>query len=122
MAVPNMLGTAIRKSNRVRSLGIASTISSLGSVEVGVGIIISYSIGVGVGRWLIWVGRGVIGRGSVDNRGSVVDRGSVVSWSMSKDSLSSMKTVRRVSNSSNSSSESLGLSGAPVFSLVRLGY
>jgi len=148
--VSNMLGTAIRKSNRVRSLGIASTITSLGSVEVGVGVVISYSIGVSVGGDLIRVGRGMVSRssmdnwgmvgrgsmnnwgsvdnrgvvswGSVDNRGSMVDRGSMVSWSMSKDSLSSMKTVRRVSNSSNSSSESLGLSGAPVLSLVRLGY
>merc|ERR1719431_448137 len=147
--VSNMLGTAIRKSNRVRSLGIASTISSLGSVEVGVGVVISYSVGVGVGRGFIWVGRGVVSRGSVDNwgmvgrgsvdnrgsmdnwgmvsrgsvdnRGSVVDRGSVVSRSVSKDSLSSMKTVRRVSNSSNSSSESLGLSGTPVLSLIRSG-
>merc|ERR1712018_967050 len=33
-----------------------------------------------------------------------------------------MKTVRRVSHSSNSSAESLGLSGASVFSLVWLGY
>ena len=77
--------------------------------------------------------RGMVSRGSVDNRssvdnrgmvswGSVVDWGSMVSRSMSKDSLGSMKTVRRVSNSSNSSSKSLGLSGASVLSLVRLGY
>ena len=38
-----------------------------------------------------------------------------------KDSLSTMKTVGRVSYSSNSSSKSLGLSGASVFSLVWLG-
>jgi len=148
--VSNMLGTAIRKSNRVRSLSIASTITSLGSVEVGIGVVISYSVGVGVGRGLVRVGRGVISRGSVDNRGmvsrggmdnrgsmdnrsmvswgsvdnrgGVIDRGGMVSRTMSEDSLSSMKTVRRVSNSCNSSSKSLGLSGAPVLSLVRLGY
>merc|ERR1711970_1341118 len=134
-----MLGTAIRKSNGVRSLSISSTITSLSSVESGVGVVISYSIGASVGGDLIRVGRGVVSRGSMDNwgsvdhrgvvsrgsmdnRGSMVDRGSMISWSMSKDSLSSMKTVRRVSNSCNSSSESLGLSGAPVLSLVRLGY
>jgi len=77
--------------------------------------------------------RGMVSRGSVDNGGSVdnrgvvsggsmVDRGSMVSRSMSKDSLGSMKTVRRVSHSSDSSSESLGLSGASVFSLVGPGY
>jgi len=55
----------------------------------------------------------MISRGSVDYRGSMVDRssvdnrGSMVSRSMSKDSLGSMKTVRRVSDSGNSSSESL---------------
>merc|ERR1719431_628482 len=156
--VSNMLGTAIRKSNGVRSLSISSTITRLSSIESGVGVVISYSIGVSVGGDLIRVGRlsvslnnwgmvsrssmdnrgmvgrgsmnnggsvdnrGMVSRGSMDNRGSMVDRGSMISWSMSKDSLSSMKTVRRVSNSSNSSSKSLGLSGAPVLSLVRLGY
>jgi len=150
--VGNMLGTAIRKSNRVRSLSIASTITGLSSVEVGVGVVISYSVGVSVGGGLIGVGRGMVSRGSVDNRGmisrssmdyrgsvdnwgmisrgsmynrsgvdnrgmvsrgsvdyrgSMVDRGSMVSRSMSKDSLGSMKTVRRVSDSGNSSSESL---------------
>merc|ERR1719431_2330542 len=139
--VSNMLCTAIRKSNGVRSLSISGTIASLSSVESGVGVVISYSIGVSVWGDLIRVGRlsvslnnwgmvsrssmdngGMVGRGSMDNRGSMVDRGSMISWSMSKDSLSSMKTVRRVSNSCNSSSESLGLSGAPVLSLVRLGY
>jgi len=77
--------------------------------------------------------RGMVSRGSVDNRssvdnrgmvswGSMVDWGSMVSRSMSKNSLCSMKTVRRVSNSSNSCSKSLGLCGAPVFSLVWPGY
>jgi len=139
--VGNMLGTAIRKSNGVRSLSVSGTITSLSSVEVGVGVVISNSVGVSVGGWLIRVSRGMvsggsmdyrgmvsrgsmdnwgsvdnrgmISRGSVDNWGSMVDRssvdnrGSMVSRSMSKDSLGSMKTVRRVSDSGNSSSESL---------------
>jgi len=77
--------------------------------------------------------RGMVSRSRMDNRssmdnrgmvswGSVVDRGSMVSRSMSKDSLGSMKTVRRVSNSSDSCSESLGLSGASVLSLVWPGH
>merc|ERR1711983_506040 len=119
-----MLGTAIRKNNRVRSLSIASTITGLSSVEVGVGVVISNSVGISVGRRLIRVSRSMVGRGSMDNRGmvsrgsvdnwgsmvdgsSVDNRGSMVSRSMSKDSLGSMKTVRRVSDSGNSSSESL---------------
>ena len=65
-------------------------------------------------------------RGSMDN-GSMVSRGSmnkwgVIGWAMGKDSLSSMETVRGVSNSSNSSTESLGLCGASVLSLVWLGH
>merc|ERR1712168_374402 len=103
-----MLGTAIRKSNRVRSLSIASTITGLSSVEVGVGVVISNSVGVSVGRRLIRVSRSMVGGGSMDYRG-VVSRGSMDNWgsmvsrSMSKDSLGSMKTVRRVSDSGNSS-------------------
>jgi len=74
--VSNMLGTAIRKGNRVRSLSITSTITSLGSVEVGVRVVIRDSISIGIRGGLIGVSRGVVGRGSVDNRG-VVGRGSV---------------------------------------------
>jgi hypothetical protein len=155
--VSNMLGTAIRKGNRVRSLSITSTITSLGSVEVGVRVVISNSVCVGVRGGLIGVGRfsvvswgsvdhrgmvgrgsmnnrgsvvsrgvvdhrGVVGRGVVDHRGSVVDRGGMVSRSVSKHSLGSMETVRRVSNSSNGSTKSLGLDSAPVLSLVGLGH
>merc|ERR1719499_1700446 len=114
-----MLGTAIRKSDRVRSFSVSGTITSLSSVEVGVGVVISNSVGVSVGGWLIRVSRGMVSggsmdyrgmvsRGSMDNWGSVDNRGmisrssvdnggSMVSRSMSKDSLGSMKTVRRVS-------------------------
>jgi len=145
--VGNMLGAAIRKSNGVRSLSVSGIITSLSSIEVGVGVVISNSVGVSVGGGLIRVSRGMVSggsmdyrgsvdnrgmisrgsmdnrgsvdhrgmvsRGSVDNWGSMVDRssvdnrGSMVSRSMSKDSLGSMKTVRRVSDSGNSSSESL---------------
>merc|ERR1712106_813630 len=134
-----MLSTAIRKSNRVRSSSITSTITSLSSVEVGLGVVIGNSIGVSVRRRLIrvsngsmdkWGGmdnRGMVGRGSMDKRGMIsrggmVDRGSMVGWAMTKNSPSSMKTVRRVSNGSNTCSESLGLNGASVFSLEWLGH
>merc|ERR1719420_1195056 len=101
--VVDMLGTAIRESNRVRSSSIASTITSLSSVESSLGVVISNSIGIGVRRgfirvsWLSMVGRGsmdnrgVVSRSSMDNRGvvnnggmvgrgSMVDNGSMVSW------------------------------------------
>merc|ERR1719500_239114 len=84
-----MLGTAIRKSNRVGTLSISGTITSLGSVEVGVGIVISNSICVSVRRGLIRVStlsisldyRGMVGRGSVDNWG-MVSWGSMDNWGM----------------------------------------
>merc|ERR1712128_104167 len=133
-----MLGTAIRKSNGVRSSSVTSTITSLSSVEVGLGVVIGNSIGVSVRRRLIGVSngsmdkRGMVSWGCMDKRGMVsrggmdywgmVDRGSMVGWAMTKNSPSSMKTVRRVSNSSNTGSESLGLDGASVFSLEWLGH
>jgi len=110
--VVDMLGTAIRESNRVGSSSIASTITSLSSVESSLGVVISNSVGVGVRRglirvsWLSMVGRGsvdnrgMVSRGSMDNRGvvnnggmvgrgSVVDNGGMVSWG-SMDNRSSM--------------------------------
>jgi len=89
--VVDMLGTAIRKSNGVRSGSIAIAITSLGSIESSIGVVISNSVGVSVRRgfirisWLSMVGRGVVdnrgmvSRSSVDNRG-MVDNWGVVSW------------------------------------------
>ena len=47
--VLNMLGAAIRKSNIVRSRNNTGSISSLSSVEVSLGVVISNSVLVGVG-------------------------------------------------------------------------
>jgi len=99
-----MLGTAIRKSNGVRSSSVTGTITSLSSIESRLGVVISNSVGVGVRRrlirvsWLSVVGwsrvdnrgviswssvdnRGVIGWGSMDNRG-MISRGMVDNWGM----------------------------------------
>ena len=97
-----MLGTAIRKSNGVRSSSVTGTITSLSSIESRLGVVISNSVGVGVRRrlirvsWLSVVGRssvdngGVISWSSVDNRGVIgwgvvdnwgmVDNGGMISW------------------------------------------
>ena len=141
--VVDMLGTAIRKSNGVRSSSVTSTITGLSSVEVGLGVVISNSIGVSVRRRLIRVSNGSMDKWGMDKRGMVsrsgmdkrsmvsrggmeywgmIDRGSMVGWAMTKNSPSSMKTVRRVRNGSNTSSKSLGLNGASVFSLEWLGH
>merc|ERR1719293_52697 len=84
---------AIRKSNRVGTLSVTVAITSLSSIEVGVRVVISNSIGVSVWRWLIRVSnssfdyRGMISWGSMDNRGmvgwsSMDNRGSMDNWSM----------------------------------------
>ena len=78
--VGNVLGTAIRESYRVRSCHSACTISSLSSVEVSLGVVISNSVLVGIGFISIGWLRGMVSRGSVDNRGVVDNRGMVDNW------------------------------------------
>jgi len=82
--VVDVLDPAVGKSNGVRALTLAGAVIGLSSVEVGVGVVVSDSVLVGVGGDLIGVhlDRGsVVGRGGVvDNRGSV-DNGGVVSRS-----------------------------------------
>merc|ERR1712133_70145 len=83
--VVDMLGAAVREVDIVRTLGIASSITGLGSIEVGGGVIVSDSVVVCVGGDLVRVNlrgsvsynRSVVGRGSVDYRGMVHHRGSV---------------------------------------------
>ena len=47
-SVLNVLGSAIRKSNRVGSIRTIS-ISSLSSIKGSLGVVVRYSVGVGVG-------------------------------------------------------------------------
>merc|ERR1712083_805653 len=74
--VVHMLGTAIRKSNRVRSGDSSCTISSLFSIESSVRVVIGNSISIGVRGWLIRVSGldSMISWGSMDNRGSMNNR------------------------------------------------
>jgi len=94
--VVHMLDPAVGKSHRVRSLGLTGAVAGLSSVEVGVGVVVSNGVVVGVGRDLIGINlmsnsvgnrsmvsrggvnhRSVVGRGSMDHRGSVHHRGSM---------------------------------------------
>merc|ERR1719477_52956 len=123
--VVHMLGTAIRKSNGVRSRDSSCSISSLFSIESSVGVVISNSVSIGVRGRLIrvsWlssvISRGnldnwgsMVGRGSMDNWSSMVGRGSMDNWSMdsmnsmgnrSMDSMNSMSSNRDNSSMSNS--------------------
>merc|ERR1719483_249065 len=111
--VVNMLGTTIRKSNRVRSSSITITITSFSSIESSLGVVLSNSISVGVRRRLIrvsWLSislnnRDMVCWSSMDNRGMVC-WSSMVDWSMSNNTSSTMQTVGRVNYSSNRSSKS----------------
>merc|ERR1712128_4362 len=80
-----MLGTAVGKSNIVRSRHNTGSISSLSSVEVSLGVVIGNSVGVGVRLinmgWLNIRGCGVC-RGSGVCRGGMDDRGMVDNWGM----------------------------------------
>merc|ERR1712123_154611 len=83
--VVHMLGTTIRKSNRVRSGDGSCTIRSFISIESRLGVVISYSISKGVRRGLIRVGwlSSMVGRGSMSNNWSMISRGSMDNnWSM----------------------------------------
>merc|ERR1712186_134810 len=114
-----MLDTAIRKSNRAGSLSIASTITSLSSVESSLGVVISNSVGIGVGRRLIrvsWLSislhhRGMVGRGSVHHRGmiswgSMDNRGMVDNWS-SMDSMNNWGSMNKWSMMDNRSMDGM---------------
>merc|ERR550532_1702585 len=84
--VVDMLDPAIGKSDRVGSLSVASTVRGLRGLEVGLGVVISHSVGVGGDHIrLSMVGGGsdhwgMVSWGSVDH-GGVVHRGSVDSVS-----------------------------------------
>ena len=73
------LDTAVGKGDGVGASNVSGSISSLSSLEVGLGVVIGHTVleGVGLGSLLVGNNRGgVVGRGSVDH-GSVVSRGSV---------------------------------------------
>jgi len=84
--VVHVLDPAVGKGNRVGALSVTGTIAGLSGVEVGVGVVVSDGVVVGVGGDLVGVhlgngvgnsvDRGVVSRGGVDNRG-VVGGGSV---------------------------------------------
>merc|ERR1712128_400661 len=81
--VVHMLGTTIRKSNRVRSGHSSCTIRSFISIESRLGVVISYSISKGVRRGLIRVGwlSSMVCRGNMSNNWSMISRGSMDHWS-----------------------------------------
>merc|ERR1719435_276608 len=126
-----MLDTSIGKSNRVRSFSIAITITSLGSIESSLGVVIGNSVGVSVRGRLIRVGRlsislyngGMVGRGSMDYWGSMDNRGSMDNGgSMNEGSTVHKRSMNSMSNtmSSNRNDGSMSNSNRPVSTNGRL--
>jgi len=142
--VGDVLGATVREGNGVRSSPGSSAVVSLGSLEVGAGVVVGNGVLVLVGGDLVRVhlgnsvgngvgngaDGGVVGRGGVDNRGSVDDRGSVdnrgsvndrgsmddrAGNSVSNNSVGESVSDDTVGNSSNNSSLS------KVASKARLG-
>merc|ERR1719422_1032240 len=123
------MDSAIRKSNGVRSGNVGSTIGLFLSVEARLGVVISNSIGVGVGGDLIgvslnWgmVNWGMISWGSVDYWGSMDSVGnnwgsmdsmgnwvdSVVDWGMDSMGNWGMDSMNSMGDNSISSVKSVG--------------
>ena len=108
--VVDVLDAAVRESHGVGTLGVTCAITGLSSIEVRVGVVVSYSILVGVGGHLVRVDlssmsnhgsmvgrgsmgyRGVVSRSSMDHRSSMVDsmnkRGSMVDSMCYRSSMS----------------------------------
>ena len=73
--VGDSLDTAVGKVDRVRSCGGVS-VTGLSGVEGRFGVVVSYSVSVGVHRGLIGVSGGsMVSRGSMVSWGSMVNRG-----------------------------------------------
>ena len=114
--VLDMLGATIGKSNIVRSRNNTSSISSLSSVEVSLGVVISNSVLVGVGfvnmSWLnISSMSWSISWGSMDNWGMVDSMSNWVvdsmgNWVSNKSMMSSMAAMR--DNSTMSMADHMG--------------
>merc|ERR550519_2344348 len=116
--VSHMLGTAIRKSNRVRAGDTASSVSRFSGIKARTRVVIIDSVGVGV-----WVRLIRVDGGSMSNYRMCKNRGMCNDWSVGNsyrtsncmnnrvsntmESSSTMETVRRVSHGSNTSSKSL---------------
>merc|ERR1719175_271107 len=77
-SVGDVLGATVREGNGVRSSPGSSAVVSLGSLEVGAGVVVGNGVLVLVGGDLVRVhlGNSVGNRGSVDDRSSVDDRAS----------------------------------------------
>merc|ERR1711970_1565630 len=107
--VVHMLGTAIRKSNRVRSGDSSCTISSFFSIESSVGVVISNSVSVGVRGRLIRVSwlSSMVSWGNLDNRGSMNNRSSISRSSVDNRGSMDDRSMNSVGNRSMHSMDSM---------------
>merc|ERR1712025_1516086 len=74
-SVGDLLGTAVREGHGVRAAHNSVSIRGLGSLEVGLRVVVSNSVGVGVGLGSLLVDRLVVGGGGLGNSNSWVMHG-----------------------------------------------
>ena len=112
-SVGDSLNSAVRKRNGVRTVDSTAGVLGLGSLEVGLGVVVRDTIGEGVGlrgllgvfhRGVVGRGRSMVdhrGRGMVSNRGRgmVGNRGMVSSWSSVDNSVVAVADAVSVSDS-----------------------
>ena len=99
--IVDMLGTAIRKVDRVGTFYNTSTIIGLSLVEGSTRVVISNSIGVRVGRDLSKVRLGISSNSMVSNNWSMVDNRSMgnSNWVSYSNSMSKTVTSQKLRGS-----------------------
>merc|ERR1711887_329617 len=105
-----MLGTAIRKVDRVRTFYNTSTIIGLSLVKGGTRVVISNSIGVRVGRGLSKVRLGISSNSMVSNNWGMVNNRSMGNSNWVSDSMCNSMTKSMSNRMSNTMSNSMSKS------------
>merc|ERR1719229_108523 len=108
--IVDMLGTAIRKVDRVGTFYNTSTIIGLSLVEGSTGVVISNSIGVRVGRGLSKVRMGISSNSMVSNNWGMVDNRSMGNSNWVSDSMSNSMSKSMSNRMSNTMSYSMSKS------------
>merc|ERR1712055_812047 len=108
--IVDMLGTAIRKVDRVGTFYNTSTIIGLSLVEGSTGVVISNSIGVRVGRGLSKVRLSISSNSMMSNNWGVVDNRSMGNSNWVSDSMSNSMSKSMSNRMSNTMSNSMSKS------------
>merc|ERR1711982_95630 len=111
--IVDMLGTAIRKVDRVGTFYNTSTIIGLSLVEGSTRVVISNSIGVRVGRGLSKVRLGISSNSMVSNNWGMVDNRSMGNSNWMSNSMGNSMSKSMSNRMSNTMSNSMSKSMSP---------